>query len=291
VARSILKGRVICAYGQTVDVESAGRVYSCFSRKKADALVVGDWVEFSWDEQTAQGIVQKRLPRHTLLCRSDRYSPVKEMAANVDQILIIFASHPAPNEFHIDEYLVAAELAHIPPALILNKVDLPLSPSVLDLIACYRKIGYPVLEVSAKTETGLVRLSEMLKGKVNFLLGASGVGKSSLLNALTGESSTRIACVSEATQKGQHTTSVSRLYALEEDTFLIDVPGIRELKLPRAQQDKIIQGFPELRSCVGRCRFRNCSHRHDPGCAITEKLQAGEISETRLRNYFRMRDA
>lgn len=284
-------GRIVREYGQTLEVCSEGQVYTCFPRKNIDSTVVGDFVKFEWDQNTAQGVIIERLPRRNLLSRSDRYHPIKEMAANLDQILILFAVSPKPNEFYLDEYLVAAELIGVPVIMILNKADLLFDENIQSLKAHYEKIGYPILKISAKTKEGLPILKEKLQGKTSFLLGPSGVGKSSLINALTGIEVAKVQQISAANEKGQHTTSVSMLYALKEGGAIIDVPGIRELILPAAYKPKLIEGFKEFQPYLGQCRFRNCAHQGDPGCMILEKVNTQEISEERLKNYYRMRDA
>ncbi len=281
-------GQIVREYGQTLEVESGKAIYLCFPRKNIDSLVIGDQVEFEWNAGAEQGVITRRLSRKNVLCRADRYHPIKEMAANLDQVWVIFAVAPSPNAFYLDQYLVAAELAGIPPCLVLNKNDLPLTSLVIDTLALYEKLNYPVIPVSAATGAGLEALLEKSASKTNFLLGASGVGKSSLINALVKTAKARVNAVSEATGKGQHTTSVSRLYHLQNNTAIIDVPGIRELKLPESQRTNLIQGFPEFRPYLGQCRFRNCTHRDDPGCIIVAKVKAGDLSFQRLQHYYRM---
>lgn len=284
-------GQIVREYGQTLEVESGHAIYLCFPRKNIDSIVIGDQVEFEWNAATQQGVITRRLSRKNVLCRADRYHPIKEMAANLDQVIVIFAVTPRPNTFYLDQYLVAAELAGIPPCLVLNKNDLSYTSTVIDTLAAYEKLNYPVISVSAETGAGLETLLEKAAGKTSFLLGASGVGKSSLINALVKTAKARINAVSEATGKGQHTTSVSRLYRLQNNASIIDVPGIRELKLPQSEHANLIQGFPEFRSYLGQCRFRNCTHRDDPGCVLVAKVKAGELSRQRLQHYYRMLDS
>src|ERR1700677_2125663 len=185
-------GQIIREYGQTLEVESERIVYLCFPRKNLESIVIGDFVEFDWDAAVKQGVITKRLRRKRSLCRSDRYHPVKEMAANLDQVVVIFAALPAPNEFYLDQYLVAAELARLSVCLILNKTDLAPTPAVANLLALYQNLGYPVLPVSAQKGEGLEAVFDKLAGKTSFLLGASGVGKSSLINRLLKEAVARV---------------------------------------------------------------------------------------------------
>jgi len=290
-------GQIICEYGQTLAVESEQEIYTCFLRKNLESVVVGDFVAFDWDPQTQQGVISKRLPRKSLLARSDRYHPEKEMAANIDQLIVLFSPSPSPNEFYLDQYLVAAEIFNIPAILVLNKTDLfdsmPEEVKVIQsLVSLYEKIGYRIFPISAKTGEGIPALLTELKTKVSFLLGSSGVGKSSLINKLLGENTTRTQAVSSATQKGQHTTSRSTLYHLASGGDIIDVPGIREFKLPASKQVDLIRGFTEFRPFLGQCRFRNCTHHpNEPGCVILERVESGLISQQRLNHYYRMQSA
>lgn len=289
-----MQGQIVREYGQRLEVESGDTLYQCFVRKNIDSIVIGDFVEFDWNSATQQGVITGRLPRKNVLCRADRYHPVKEMVANIDQVVVILAPFPKPNEYYLDQYLAAAELIELPAVMLLNKADL-LSAAENDhfmaaLKKRYTEIGYCVFEVSAKTGAGLTAVQACLNNKVNFLIGASGVGKSSLINALLGHAVTRVQDVSQATLKGQHTTSVSTLYHLPSGGAIIDVPGIRELNLPSAFKASLAKGFREFRPLLQQCRFRNCTHRNDPGCMIIAKVQEGAINADRLKNYYRMLD-
>ncbi len=283
-------GQIIREYGQRLEVEADRSIYMCFPRKNLESIVIGDYVRFDFDLTTQQGVITERLPRKNILCRSDRYHPVKEMAANIDQIIVMIAVVPKPNEFYLDQYLVAAELLGVPAVIVCNKVDLERDVMLNQLCAFYQNLGYTIIYLSTKTGEGLGILIEQLKDKTSFLLGVSGVGKSSLINALIGEKVARVNLISAANEKGQHTTSVSRLYHLPCSGSIIDVPGIRELNLPLDLRKNILKGFIEFRPLIGQCRFRNCSHRNDPGCVIVEKVNQGELNPSRLKNYYRMCD-
>ncbi len=286
-----MSGQIIREYGQTLEVEAEGQLYTCFARKNIDSLVIGDWVEFKIDPQTGQGVIEKRLPRQSLMARSDRYHPLKEMAANLTQVLIMTAPSPPPHEYYIDQYLVATELAQLKACILINKADLlPAHPEMTDLQAYYEKIGYEVLIISALAQTHLDALQQRLRQQVSLLLGASGVGKSSLINSLMGQSCTKTNTVSTANQKGQHTTSVSTLYHLPNGGDLIDIPGIREFKLPASETPRLIQGFRDFWPYLGHCRYRNCSHKNDPGCALVAAVQRGQVQAQRLIHYERMQN-
>ena len=286
-----MSGQIIREYGQTLEVECNNKIYTCFARKNLESLVIGDYVDFSIDPQTGQGIIEKRLPRHSLIARSDRYHPIKEMAANLTQVLIMAAPIPPPHEYYIDQYLVATELAQLKALILINKSDLiPDHPEILALQRFYEKVGYPVLQISALQGEHIAALRPYLAGETSLLLGVSGVGKSSLINTLLGQQVTKTSQISNANQKGQHTTSVSMLYHLPEAGHLIDVPGIREFKLPQPQQSRLAEGFRDFWPYLGHCRYRNCSHKNDPGCAILAAVAAGKIQAQRLQNYERMQN-
>lgn len=288
-------GQVICTYGQTCDVETPeGHRYVCFARKSlAHPLVVGDQVDFTIDPQTQQGVVTTCLPRRSFFARRDRHHPLKAIAANLSQIVILFAPLPAPNEYYLDRYLAAAELAGLPVSLILNKSDLlSLDSPACDLAALYEDIGYAVFRLSALNKTGLETLLPLLENQTTLLLGPSGVGKSSLINALMQDASlTKTQPISTATQKGQHTTSTGTLYHLDPNSHLIDIAGIREFHPPLDHLSHLIDGFREFRPYLGRCQFRNCDHRPPADhCALLQAVSKGELNATRLQNYYRILD-
>ena len=284
-----MSGQIIREYGQTLEVEANSQIHTCFARKNLDTLVIGDYVDFIIDPQTGQGVIEKRLPRHSLIARSDRYHPIKEMAANLTQVVIMAAPIPPPHEYYIDQYLAATELANLKVLLLINKADLfPAHPEILEFKAFYEKVGYEIMLISARNHTHLPALSARLAGETSLLMGVSGVGKSSLINTLLGEHTTKTSMISAANQKGQHTTSVSTLYHLENGGHLIDIPGIREFKLPKNQRPDLAQGFRDFWPYLGHCRYRNCSHKEDPGCALVAAVASGQIQKQRLLNYERM---
>ena len=209
------------------------------------------------------------------------------MAANLTQVMVMCAPTPPPHEYYLDQYLVAAELAHLKAFVVINKSDLGPLPA---LQAYYQKVGYDILSLSALTGEGFPALLQHLKTETTLILGASGVGKSSLLNALIGTEVAKTKIISEANQKGQHTTSVSTLYHLKEGGNLIDVPGIREFHLTADHEPQRIQGFRDFWPYLGRCRYRNCAHQNDPGCALEAAVLKGEILKERLHHYYRMED-
>lgn len=245
-----------------------------------------------------QGVVTAVETRQSILARPDFSGNMKAIAANIDQMLIVTSPVPEFNEGLIDRYLVAAELTHITPVLILNKID-TLDTTARDVFAArittYKKIGYQVIYTSARTQDGLGTLYQQLEEKTSVFVGQSGVGKSSLINALLPDINIKVAEVSDSTNKGRHTTSVSRLYHLKnkklKDARLIDSPGVREFGLWDINKKDVIHGFRDLQQYTGHCKFRDCNHLREPGCGLLSAIQKGLISQQRLDSYHRIVDS
>jgi ribosome biogenesis GTPase len=230
------------------------------------------------------------------LRRPDPYGKLKPVAANIDRIFIVIAPLPAPHGNLIDRYLVAAEACGIEPVLVLNKTDLlaadpGLRATVDALLAIYPTLGYQLLRVSSRpcdAGGGLEPLLAGLRGHTSVFVGQSGVGKSSLVNTLLPGVDLRVGALSELTNKGTHTTTTAQLFHLPSGGSLIDSPGIREFGLWHMSRAQVEQGFREFRPHLGHCRFRDCKHREEPGCAILEAAAAGAISAPRLDSYRRI---
>ena len=198
---------------------------------------------------------------------------------------------PRPNSYLIDRYLVAAENLPATPVIVINKIDLLDEENehvVNDINTIYDTIGYRVVETSALRSTGLDELQAMLAGSTSILVGLSGVGKSSLVKDLLPDIDIRIGEISEASREGKHTTTVSTLYALPTGGYLIDSPGVRDFSPVNLDKEQIMNGFIELRPYRGMCKFANCSHTNEPGCAITEALEKGEINPRRVNSFRKM---
>lgn len=285
-------GLVIAHFGVQVEVEAlegeqCGQVFRCHLRANLPALVTGDRVVWRPGNQGI-GVIVAQLPRHSELCRPDIRGVLKPVAANVDQIVIVFAPLPEPHANLIDRYLIAAEHAGITPLLLLNKADLIDSGNagtLESLLSVYRALGYPLLEVSAQDGNGMDALRQRLDGRVSVFVGQSGVGKSSLVNSLLPGIDTRVGALSELTGKGTHTTTTARLFHFPGGGQLIDSPGIREFGLGHVSRADVEAGFIEFRDLLGHCRFRDCRHEREPGCALLKAIEEGRIRPQRMASY------
>lgn len=286
------EGLVIAHFGVQVEIEALepelqGQHYRCYIRANLPALVTGDRVIWRPANQGA-GVIVAQLPRHSELCRPDMRGQLKPVASNVDQIIIVFAPLPEPHANLIDRYLVAASHAGIKPLLLLNKADLldgEHGGKARQLLAVYKQLGYAILDVSAAAGDGLDQLQERLKDKISVFVGQSGVGKSSLVNRLLPEAQMAVGALSELTHKGTHTTTTARLFHFDHGGSLIDSPGIREFGLAHVDITDVEAGFIEFAEFLGHCRFRDCSHEHEPGCALLKAVAEQKISEQRLDSF------
>jgi ribosome biogenesis GTPase len=285
------EGRVMIRHGATLGIENAqGRIIQCQTRQHIGHPVCGDRVVWQPTGEST-GVVTAMLPRSSVLSRPDYSGRDKPLAANLTQLVIVLAPRPEPSGYLLDQYLVTAEIIGVKPLIAINKTDL-LSDSdeaaFFARFAHYPEIGYPLVRISAKREHGLDALIERLKSQTSILVGQSGVGKSSLINALLPELALETGRLSAATGLGRHTTSTATLYRLPQGGELIDSPGVRSFRLSDLTREELEQGFPEFRPHLGRCRFHNCMHDHEPDCAIRAAMAVGEIDPQRLANFLRL---
>ncbi|MGL4546205.1 MAG: small ribosomal subunit biogenesis GTPase RsgA [Plesiomonas sp.] len=289
------EGLVISRFGMHADIESTdGSLHRCNLRRAIKSLVAGDQVVWRPGKEHLQGIsgvVEAVHERHSVLTRPDFYDGVKAVAANIDQIIIVSSVLPELSTDIIDRYLVACEQVNITPIIVLNKVDLLSDEDriwVNETLQQYQDIGYKILWVSSHTGEGMELLNAQLSEQINIFVGQSGVGKSSLINFLLPEANASTGLVSDNSGLGQHTTTAARLYHLSQGGNLIDSPGIREFGLWHLDSEQVTESFIEFRDYLGSCKFRDCKHDNDPGCAIRAAVDAGKISTTRYDSYHRI---
>ncbi|UTV27548.1 small ribosomal subunit biogenesis GTPase RsgA [Photobacterium atrarenae] len=296
---SAREGLVITRFGQHADVEDpeTGIIHRCNLRRSIQSLVSGDRVVWRPGVEALQGIagvVEAVHERESMLTRPDYYDGVKAVAANVNRIIIVSSVLPELSLNIIDRYLIAAETVGVEPLIVLNKVDL-LSPEartdVEKQLSLYEEIGYQIRYVSTTTGEGMATLRDDLKDHISIFAGQSGVGKSSMVNALMPEVDADIGDVSETSGLGQHTTTAARLYHFPDGGDLIDSPGVREFGLWHLEPEQVTEAFIEFRDYLGGCKFRDCKHGDDPGCLIREAVEDGKIRRERYESYHRIIDS
>lgn len=288
-------GLVISRYGKLADVEDEiGYTHRCNIRRTLPALVTGDRVIFRPSQDSKEkGIIDAILDRKSQFVRPDYYNGIKLVASNIDQIIIVSAVMPHLSMNIIDRYCVACEIMKIKPLILLNKIDL-LSLGDKKIVAkqlsIYENIGYRVLFVSQKTQEGIASLKQVLADKTTIFVGQSGVGKSSLINLMlpTEQIQASVNAISLNSGLGQHTTTATKLYHLRTGGSIIDSPGVREFGLWHLESNDVGLGFIEFQDYFGHCRYRDCKHRNDPGCALLAAVNKGQIAQSRFNNYHRI---
>jgi ribosome biogenesis GTPase len=280
-------GLVVAAHGRHFIVETPeGRRLICHPRGKKSDCVVGDRVR--WQPAGDEGVIEHIEPRRNLLFRQDEWR-TKSFAANLDQIMVLVAGEPMFSESQLSRALVAAESAGIPACIVLNKTDLPAAAAARERLQPYRAMGVHVLELSLKTarEDALALLEPTLRFRTTLVLGPSGTGKSTLINAAVPAAQAEVGEISQALNSGRHTTTSTRWYWIDaaRNAALIDSPGFQEFGLRHIEAQQLAALMPDLRAHAGECRFYNCTHRQEPGCGVRAAVERGEISGSRYRIY------
>ncbi len=295
------KALLVASYGRhylarSIDQGDASTLYQVTSRGKQHLGAVGDILEVN-ETGPEQAVIESISPRKNLLYRSDAYKS-KSIASNVDQILIVLATEPGFSPDLLGRAVIAAETAGITARIILNKCDLPTKlPAARKMLEPYIAMGYPVHEMSVKHDPSSVEaLAEHIYGKVSVLVGQSGMGKSSLLNALIPDAVAQTQEHSKKLDSGKHTTTACRYYDLPSrkgvDSFtgaLIDSPGFQEFGLAHLSESELQHAFIEFRPLLGQCKFHNCSHGEEPGCVVQQAVTQGTISAQRVELFRQLR--
>jgi ribosome biogenesis GTPase / thiamine phosphate phosphatase len=276
--------------GKGLAVETRnGETILCHTRRNLPMAAVGDQV--LWEPSAGNlGCVIEILERRSLLTRPARQHKTRPVAANLDQILILLAAEPAYDLLLVDQYLVCCENRGIQALLIYNKIDLPAKSNPADrILDLYQRIGYTILRTSVKSGIGLDELRTKLKGHTSMLVGQSGVGKSSLTNALIPDKNLKIGELSHGTH-GKHTTTTTTLFHLPEGGDLIDSPGVAIFGLAETTARDLAFGFREFQRFLDQCRFNDCRHATDQDCAITRAVEHKLIDEGRYQRFEKLRE-
>jgi ribosome biogenesis GTPase / thiamine phosphate phosphatase len=299
-----MKGLVLRSTGSWYDVMGEdNQSYACRTKGKlrlsgfntTNPIAVGDIVIFDKVEQRKEGIITAIEQRRNYIIRRSIKNKNQGhiIASNLDQtVLVATLTFPKTSLGFIDRFLVSAEAFRIPQVIIFNKTDL-LSEKEREkqqtYIDLYTSLGVNCLEISALQNEGVEKVLDCLRGKKSLLSGHSGVGKSTLLNCIAPELDLKTSEVSDFAKKGVHTTTFAEMFEISKGTFIIDTPGIKELGLMNIDESELSDYFPEMRALIGKCKFHNCLHTHEPGCAIKKQVGAG-IAESRYKSYLSMLD-
>ena len=283
---SDLQGLIVAAHGRHYLAHAGGKTLQCVTRGKKSDVATGDRVRLK-STSADQAVIEEILPRDTLLYRSDQYKS-KLLAANVTQLFIVVATEPGFSDDLVSRALVAANAAGISAHLILNKTDIAaLLPAARERMVRYRQLGYPIHEVSAKADPAatLATLQPLMSGQSTILIGQSGMGKSSLVQLLVPDIDIAVREISQRLDSGKHTTTFTRLFEIDAQTTVIDSPGFQEFGLYHLTEGMLERAFPEFQPALGKCRFYNCHHLAEPGCAVLAAVEAGDISAERHGLY------
>lgn len=284
------QGLIVAAHGRHYLAQADGQLWQCVTRGKKSDVATGDRVRFR-ATSADQGVIEEILPRATLLYRSDQFKS-KLLAANVTQLFIVVATEPSFSDDLVSRALVASEAAGIRAHLVLNKIDLQAQrDAARERVALYAELGYPVHEVSATGDPGqaLETLRPLMQGQSTILIGQSGMGKSSLVQLLVPDADIAVREISQRLDSGKHTTTFTRLYSVDGQTSVIDSPGFQEFGLYHLSEGMLERAFPEFAPHLGHCRFYNCHHVAEPGCAILQAVGSEQVDAGRHQLYLQLR--
>ncbi len=295
-----IRGRVIQAQSGFFTVNTGEQIIICQirgrlkkGRKQADIIAIGDWVIIT-EQEPGKGMVEEVEPRQSMLYRmapTARGEFKQIIIANPDQAVFVFSvAQPEPRLPMLDRFLVIAERESIEILIVANKIDLTGMGKAKEYFQRYQKIGYPVFYTSAEKNRGITKLKKHLIGKTSLFAGPSGAGKTSILNAIQPGLGLEVKEVSEATKKGKHTTVSRRLVPLDGGGYVADTPGLKALDLWDITPEEVDGYFREIHKALLNCRFSDCTHTHEPGCAVIEAIKNKEIHPERYRSYLRMRE-
>jgi ribosome biogenesis GTPase len=294
------RGTVVAVRGLVADVDDGGQIWPCTLRRvlrtrvidSHHPITVGDHVEFSIESDkdgvAREGVIESVAPRRGQLQRRvGRHD--RTIVANVDQVVIVTSADlPPPKPHLIDRYIVATLAGGMQPVICMNKLDLETNDEAASILALYESLGYPTLHTCAITGQGVDQLREMLRGKSSVVAGQSGVGKSSLPNMVQPGLKLRVGDIIEQTTKGRHTTSTAELLRLEVGGYVVDTPGIKSFDIAAVPLAEIEMHFVEFTDRLADCKFSDCTHVHEPNCAIRAAVEAGQIDAGRYDSYVRM---
>ena len=280
-----VRARVIATFGRQSLIADSTHIWQATRRGRREDIVVGDCVVASV-ASAEQARIESIEPRTTLLFRTDKYR-TKELAANVDQVIVVFAARPAFNRWFVWKALVAASAAGIEPLVLRNKADLAESDDAISFLQQISELGWRTLTLSAKGDSG--RACELLlhevTGRKSLMVGQSGMGKSTLLNMVIPDARARTQEFSERLNAGKQTTTASRWFTFDGDSALVDSAGFEEFGLTHLHFDQVAATFPEFCALLGHCRFQDCRHLQEPGCAVRAALTDGGIAPERYEFY------
>lgn len=285
----LIKGLVISHLGQGIAVEVSETIYLCQTRRKLDTVAVGDQVIISI-ASSDQGRIEEILSRRSLLKRPSRNKKTRPVAANIDKIYVVFATEPHCDFLLIDQYLAICENKNIDATLVLNKIDLTNLEPIEKELQQYQVLGYELHKVSAKKDLGITELKAALNHHTSIFTGQSGVGKSSLTNAIIPDKQLKTNTVSEITKHGRHTTTAATLYHLPEGGDLIDSPGVAIFGLADLTEQQLAWGYREFQPLLEQCQFNDCKHVKDKGCAIRAAAESGVVSIQRYQRFLKLRN-